>query len=431
MKDTIQVLEFDSISSVSAEGFVSINEDAFSDLLEFIKTYDVSGQEDSDTDEFFKIGYRKGVGDTISVRNYVGLIQTKSGTQIEVLPKIILDDEDSKDFKQTKYIFSKMIRTLKDFPSKVFDNAHLKAERMNLYEIFINMYLGEVKELVKKGLRSNYETIEENLSYYKGKLNLKEHIKKNVTHQEKFFVKYDKFSPNRAENRLIKTTLLKLLGITKSQWNAKEIKQLLYYFELVDTANVEADLTKISVDRNMKEYQTIMRWTKVFLKNNSFTTFSGTTRARSLLFPMEKVFESYIAKHIKQTFIVERCNVLTQDSTHSLFNEPERFKLRPDIVLNFENGSNIIMDTKWKRLSDNPNNNYGISQIDMYQMYAYAKKYKASDVWLIYPKNNQLKNQKTLYFTSFDEPNITINVFFADLENIESSMAELKAKVLY
>ena len=34
----------------------------------------------------------------------------------------------------------------------------------------------------------------------------------------------------------------------------------------------------------------------------------------------------------------------------------------------------IVMDTKWKRLTDDPYANYGIAQSDMYQMYAYAKK---------------------------------------------------------
>lgn len=31
----------------------------------------------------------------------------------------------------------------------------------------------------------------------------------------------------------------------------------------------------------------------------------------------------------------------------------------------------VILDTKWKSLVDNERVNYGISQADMYQMYAY------------------------------------------------------------
>ena len=34
-----------------------------------------------------RIGYKRDYGDVITVRNYVGLIQMKDGTQIEILPK--------------------------------------------------------------------------------------------------------------------------------------------------------------------------------------------------------------------------------------------------------------------------------------------------------------------------------------------------------
>ena len=29
----------------------------------------------------------------------------------------------------------------------------------------------------------------------------------------------------------------------------------------------------------------------------------------------------------------------------------------------------------------------------MYQMYAYSKKYKASDIWVLYPENNDMKTE--------------------------------------
>lgn len=66
-----------------------------------------------------------------------------------------------------------------------------------------------------------------------------------------------------------------------------------------------------------------------------------------------------------------------QDRGYYLFEEDNRrvFALRPDIVIVRPDGHKIIMDTKWKRLISNRETNYGISQADMYQMFAYAKKY--------------------------------------------------------
>ena len=62
-----------------------------------------------------------------------------------------------------------------------------------------------------------------------------------------------------------------------------------------------------------------------------------------------------------------------QDKTYHLFDEPRKFLMKPDIVIkNKMLGQVFVMDTKWKVLSD-AKANYGISQADMYQMYAYQK----------------------------------------------------------
>ena len=46
-----------------------------------------------------------------------------------------------------------MIRSMRNFPSKVFSDANLNIKEMNLYEIFINMYLQEVRQLIKRGIK--------------------------------------------------------------------------------------------------------------------------------------------------------------------------------------------------------------------------------------------------------------------------------------
>lgn len=107
--------------------------------------------------------------------------------------------------------------------------------------------------------------------------------------------------------------------------------------------------------------------------NKSFTTFSGKSTVKALLFPMEKVFEAYVAKNLKKVLGKIGWEVSIQDRGYYLFDEPRKqFALRPDIVVDCGNGRKIIMDTKWKHLCNNERANYGISQTDMYQMYAYA-----------------------------------------------------------
>ena len=71
---------------------------------------------------------------------------------------------------------------------------------------------------------------------------------------------------------------------------------------------------------------------------------------------------------------------------------------KPDIVLRKDNQI-IIADTKWKRLNTDERH-AGVSQSDMYQMYAYGKRYaengeecakqKVRAVHLIYPRREEV-----------------------------------------
>ena len=83
----------------------------------------------------------------------------------------------------------------------------------------------------------------------------------------------------------------------------------------------------------------------------------------------------------------------------------------------------LIIDTKWKLLTENEDENYGISQADMYQMYAYAKKYNTSDIWLLYPRNNEVGDRTDISFRSDD--GVNVRVYFIDVANIEDSIYRL------
>ena len=430
MKKLLEVREFDKIScnpDFKTE-YAYLPEPVFRDLEEFIHAF-AGDEEYADALEFLKIGFRRNVGDIISVNNYVGLIQMQNGYQIQVLPKIDFGRDPDIKNEETKRVFLRMLRTMKDFPSKVFNDANLKMDRMTLYEIFINMYLQEVRNLVKHGIKSSYISREDNLGFYKGKLVVNEHLKRNAAHGERFYVQYDEYLVDRAENRLVKATLLKLQSITSSAENHKEIRQLLTAFEMVrPSINHQKNFSRVVIDRNTKDYDMLMRWSRVFLLNKSFTTFSGGTNARALLFPMEKVFESYVAKQLKKTFADLDWDISCQDKGYYLFDSPRQFALRPDIVITREDGSKIILDTKWKILVDKPRINYGIAQADMYQMYAYAKKYDTSEIWLLYPVNPEMRDHQNISFDSDDDVNV--RVFFVDVANIEESLSDLRVRVL-
>ena len=95
-----------------------IKEDSFNSIEKFVL-------ENEQTAQYLKITIKKGFGKVLQAQNYVGLIQTKDGTTIEILPKIRnIDDEKSKE------ILLKMLKTLKNSPFKNFNIANLKSKKM-------------------------------------------------------------------------------------------------------------------------------------------------------------------------------------------------------------------------------------------------------------------------------------------------------------
>jgi 5-methylcytosine-specific restriction enzyme subunit McrC len=426
MNKLLEVREFDTITCNA--NYKYLDEKTFQELVKF--THEFAGdKENADALEFMRIGYKRNIGDVVSINNYVGLIQMKNGFQVQILPKIDLGSGDD-DNLQTKNVFIKMLRSMKDFPGKAFNEANLKADRMNLYEMFINMYLRDVRRLVKQGIKSDYVEQEGNLNYFKGKFVVSKQLQLNKAHRERFYMSFDEFQPDRPENRIVKATLTKLQALTTSSENAKEIRQLLPAFEMVgDISNLEKEFSQVKLDRNTKDYENLIKWSKVFLMNKSFTTFTGTTISRALLFPMETVYESYVAQQVKKIFCPDGWEISCQDKEHYLFVEPRKqFAIKPDIVAK-KCSLTVIMDTKWKRLINNESKNYGISQSDMYQMYAYSKKYKTPEIWLLYPINSEMRGHEPIKFVSDDKT--CVKIHFVDLapENIEDNLKELKDKI--
>lgn len=320
-------------------------------------------------------------GKALKIKNYVGTITTKDGTTIEILPKIY----GSKDDTQTKQVLIKMLKTLKNSPFKHINEAALNTKDMSIFEIFILMFTDELLVLVKKGIKSDYIQTETNLHFLKGKIKLDTHLKQNLFHKERFYVEFDEYSKNRAENRLIKSTLHKLYKVSKSQKNQQKLRELLFIFDdIKPSLNVDKDFEKCSINRSMKHYENILQWCKIFLQNQTFTPYSGNNIAFALLFDMNLLFESYVTHFFKKYY--KKRKVKAQHKKHKLVESHQIFQLKPDIVID----DDIVLDAKWKLL-DTDSTHYALSQADLYQMYTYGKKYKSKDIYLIYPRSGNFQ----------------------------------------
>ncbi|WP_103615584.1 McrC family protein [Campylobacter concisus] len=342
-------------------------------------------------------------GKFIQARNYVGVLQTKSGLTIEILPKIA----NKNDAERSKAVFIKMLRTLKNFPFKSSNLASLKTQNLPLLEIFISMFLCELEVLVKKGIKSDYVALEDNLNFLKGKLSINEQIKRNSIHKERFYVGYSEFLSDIKINRIIKSTLKFLYKKSNSSKNQQKIREFLFMFDEVSTCDDYKNFfEKLVINRQVKHYEQTLLWCKIFLLGNSFTPHKGDDLAFALLFDMNALFESYVGNFIKKKF----SGIILQHSEKHLVEDPKSFKLRPDIFLK----DKFIADTKWKIISSRDD----ISQADLYQLYAYGKKHECSKLYLIYPKIDGVE-QEPMKFRYEDE--MWLEILYFDLEKDENN----------
>jgi len=373
-----------------------INKKDFGDIENFIL------KNSDENAPFLRIASGVG-GKFIQARNYVGVLQTKSGLTIEILPKIA----DKNDAERSKAVFIKMLRTLKNFPFKSSNLASLKTQNLPLLEIFISMFLCELEALVKKGIKSDYVALEENLNFLKGKLNINEQIKRNSIHKERFYVGYSKFLSDIKINQIIKTTLKFLYKKSNSSKNQQKIREFLFIFdEVSECEDYKNFFAKLVINRQVKHYEQTLLWCKIFLLSNSFTPYKGDDLAFALLFDMNALFESYVGDFIKKSFP----GTILQHSEKHLVEEPKSFKLRPDIFLE----SKFIADTKWKIIKSKDD----ISQADLYQLYAYGKKHECDKLYLIYPKIEDIK-QEFMKFGYDDE--MWLEILYFDLEKDENN----------
>lgn len=397
------------------EGETAIPVRAFSELETMVLTSSLTAAE-----QFFALGTRRGIGKVIRAQNYVGVIQTKSGSSVEILPKIALPKED-KSLNQTRKLFLRMLRKLRNPLFKKLNLSHLNMDRMPLFEIFIVMFLDEVAALIRRRIKSGYVTQEDNLYVIKGKLSFSKHIRSNVIHKERFYIEFDEYLTDIPENRLIKAALIKLKSLSKSARSQQRIKQYLFALDEVQrSCNYIQDFGLCSRSRLMEDYSLLLQWCRVFLYNKSFSNYQGEAIAYSLLFPMERIFQDYVGQMILLCKGFDEFEVKLQESQRYLFSEPMAFKLEPDIVLRSQN-SVIIMDTKWKVL--NPNSiKWGIAEQDVYQMHAYCQRYGSNKAILIYPRCDYASPIQTM---TFSNDVLEVRVYLVDLWNIDESLADL------
>jgi 5-methylcytosine-specific restriction enzyme subunit McrC len=358
---------------------------------------------------------------TYKATSYVGVIMIP-GLCMEILPKI--DRQGSENLAQQNLLY--MLSLTRKLPIEERDLAGLVNKKLPLLETLITIFVQRLLDEFRKGLDHYYIHHVENLQILKGKILFSQHIRHNAAHGERVFVGYDDFVADTQLNRIFKSACRRLLAMTSTATTHKLLREALAVLDEVrDCVINRHDFDTIQLTRNSERYRPLLAFCRLIILGQSPAPEAGKEQTFSLLFPMEKLFEEFVATFVcrhKERICTADVQIHVQGRGKRTFlgaeNKIGKFLLKPDIVIKGANGNyRVIIDTKWKHLKTTEEDvKNGISQGDFYQLYAYANRYECKINILLYPQvNGVLSRSFDICAAGNDSGGKKINVEFLNL----------------
>lgn len=325
---------------------------------------------------------------TLSAQQYVGATQVGALT-VEVLPKV----EGIGETTMRRNLVA-MLSVALDLEISEGDVAKVATQNHGILEVLIRLFCDKLFAQVHRGLVRRYEGREENLPLLRGKLGVKEQVRLNAANPERLYCRFDEFQEDNPLNQILKAAIRLLLKASRELTNQRQLAELMLIFEGVsDVPRHSLPWHRIAFDRLNDRYRPAYKLAQLFLTNTPPDVSGGGVQGFSLFFEMNSLFEEYVGRIARRVFRPEGYQVVLQGPQRYLAIDErtgwDAFKMKPDVVGLKDRMPLWIMDTKWKELSLEEAKE-GVSQSDLYQMYAYANCYACNDVVLVYPHHSNM-----------------------------------------
>lgn len=342
--------------------------------------------------------------DAAKAGSLVGVLAVE-GLTVEILPKVDeVDGADGSDCAQQNLLF--MLRRAGWLPFREAGTAALEQEVGSLLDVFARLFAGRLLAEWRRGPDRAYLRREENLRYLRGRLVLPQHLRQNAIQKDRFFVEHDVLEEDTALGRLLKAAIRLLLGTCRDRSTLHLLGMLMEEMSFVsDVGIAEARTIHAPLGRLNERYRPLRDFAKLVLGAMSPSPRAATETSFSILFPMEQVFEGYVAETLRMwapRLGIERSRVRVQGRgdrrflLRSVATGKGRTQLKPDVwIASGGEGRGIVLDTKWKL--PEKSRSIGPSPADVYQMLAYAQAYDPRDLLLVYPRY-QMSGERDWYF---------------------------------
>ena len=347
-------------------------------LYKRLKRFDQHGRKEGD--RVFSWG-----DDSARTTQWVGVIQVP-GLQVEVLPKV---DDAQEDQVRSNLLY--MLAIAGQVPVRDRDVARLASRKAPLSETLAAIFADRLHRELLLGPERAYIRREENLRRFKGKLLIAQQTLRNAAHRERFFCRFDEFSEDTLMNRIFRAACRVLLDSTRTPLTQDRLRHCLLLLDDVEDVFVHDQLfDQITISRQNERFADVLHFCRLILQERSPTVRAGSERSFSLMFDMNRVFEDFVAAFLKKQVIPQldgyRLYPQAKNQRLHLMTSKGRgvLPLRPDLLIRASDDRLFVLDTKWKQLSGEGARG-GVGTDDLYQLYAYTRRYKCRRSVLLYP----------------------------------------------
>jgi len=332
----------------------------------------------------------------LRARGVVGVIATPD-CQLEILPKIEGRGETEVPDATIRTRLIHMLAVTYDLTIEAGTMTQLGCQRETVLELLIRLFCSKLSDAVRHGMPRHYIEHEDDLAALRGRLEAKRQFSTLAVSPQKLACRFDALSPDIALNQVMRTAVSKLARLTAAPDNQRSLRELTFvYADVADVPPVALRWDQIVLDRTNRRWRDLLSLARLFLSDKHQQTSAGTIEGHSLLFEMNVLFEKYIGRILSRALAGTGLRASSQGGHQDCLYEGDigRFRTRPDIIIRYDEHIQLIIDTKWKRMTpriDDPKQ--GVSQADVYQMMAYGRLYNCPKVMLLYPHHGDLPSE--------------------------------------
>lgn len=255
-------------------------------------------------------------------------------------------------------------------------------EADSLVEAIIPGFALHLKRALGPGILQGYRLEEDALATVRGRIRFHDQIARRFGILPPVEVRYDEFTEDIEENRLLKAALRALERI---RIRSSEMWYQLHHFQAVlDRVSLveyqSLNLPTINYTRLNHRYRHAVELSKLILKSLSYDLEYGRAAGAAFLVDMNEVFEKFVWVALREALGLSEWAFPLGSRNHPLFMDlAQRVSLKPDLSLWHDAKCMFVGDAKYKRI-----NVPGIKNPDLYQMLAYTIATELPSGFLIY-----------------------------------------------